>query len=289
MKIQSTLFFLLFISTLTTAQEFSYGFKAGLNFSQLSADSEINDAGTELEEYDTATGFHIGAIFNLKFIDRFGIRSELMFSQKGTEYVYDGGSYRSFTGLDETTFTRTGNRRTVLNATNSYIDIPFLAYTRLGKLELAAGPSIGFLVNSVASGETIFTVQDMSGNEVATITTLLDYNYNKDEAGMASLEGTSQVEIGNRTAIIPEAEGAYIEFEDADGRFYNTIDVGLNAQIAYFLNRGLFVAGRLNYGLTDATNNDFDRSLQSLLDGEFISREDADSNLSIQVSLGFSF
>lgn len=294
MKISFTLLFTFALVATTVAQDFSYGFKAGLNFSQISGDSEQNAAGMDLENFNDATGFHIGALFNLKFIDAFGLRGELMFSQKGTEYIYDGASYRDFTDEDGIVFSTLGNRRTVLNTTNSYIDIPVMAYYRLGKLELSAGPSIGVLVNSIASGEVSYDVFNNRGEVIASTAVLLDYNYGKDEAGAATegLGGTStNFDINGRTAVLPEGEGAYFEYDEiADGEFYKPLDIGVNAQIAYFLNRGLFIAGRLNYGLSDVTNNDFDRSLQTRNeDGSFVSREDTDENFSLQFSLGFSF
>lgn len=294
MKILFTSLFTCALFATTFAQDFSYGFKAGLNFSKVAGDSEQDAASMDLEDFNTATGFHIGALFNLKFIDAFGLRGELMFSQKGTEYIYDGASYRDFTDEDGLTFSTLGNRRTVLNTTNSYIDVPLMAYYRLGKLELSAGPSIGILVNSIASGEISYDVINNRGETVASTAILLDYNYGKDLAGAAT-EGLggmdSELEVNGRTAILPEGEGAYFEYDKiAEGEFYNPLDIGVNAQIAYFLNRGLFIAGRLNYGLSDATNNDFDRSLQTRNeDGSFIPREDADTNFSLQFSLGFSF
>ncbi|MFK7935631.1 MAG: porin family protein [Saprospiraceae bacterium] len=290
MKLQLTLLFTIALVATTFAQ-FSYGFKAGLNFSQLSGDSEMDAAGLELEEFNNTTGFHIGALFNYKFIDAFGVRAELMFSQKGTGYVYDGISYRDFEDIDGK-FSTIGNRRTVLKTTNSYIDVPVMAVARLGKLELAAGPSIGILVNSIASGEVAYDVFDNSGEVIASKAILLDYNYGRDEAGEATQDviETTTFDINGRVVELPEAEGAYFEYSEKQDEFYNNLDIGVNAQIAYYLNAGLFAAARLNYGLSDVTNNFYDRSLQTRnADGSFIAREDEDTNFSLQFSLGFSF
>jgi hypothetical protein len=173
MRIQLTLLFTIALAVTTFAQ-FSYGFKAGLNFSQLAGDSEMDAAGLELEEFNSTTGFHIGALFNYKFIDAFGVRAELMFSQKGMEYIYDGVSYRDFVDQDGDKFSTIGNRRTVLKTTNSYIDVPIMAVARFGKLELSAGPSIGILVNSIASGEVAYDVLNNNGEVIASKAILLD-------------------------------------------------------------------------------------------------------------------
>ena len=291
MRIQLSLLFI-FAFTATTFAQFSYGFKAGLNFSQLSAESEVNDTGEDLENFNDATGFHIGAIFNYKFVDAFGLRAELMFSQKGTEYIYDGRSYRDFVDPDGEMFSTIGNRRTVLNTTNSYIDVPVMAVVRFGDLELSAGPSIGLLVNSIASGEITYDVFDNNGEIIASQAILLDYNYGQDEAGAPTenVSATIDFDINGRTAVLPEAEGAYFEYDSKQDEFYNNLDIGLNAQVAYFLNAGLFAAARINYGLSDVTNDFYDRSLfERNADGSFISREDTDENFSLQFSLGFSF
>ncbi|MEL7022006.1 MAG: porin family protein, partial [Bacteroidota bacterium] len=275
-----------------TQAQFSYGFKAGLNFSQLAGASEQNPQGEDLEEFNSVTGFHIGALFNYTFIDAFRLRGELMFSQKGTAYIYDGSSYRDFVDADGIAFSTQGNRRTVLNATNSYIDVPVSAVVRLGDLELSAGPSLGFLVNSVASGEIAYDVMDSNGEIIASSATLLDYNYTRDEATAPAIDvsTTTTFDINGRIAVLPEAEGAYFEYNSTSDAFYNRLDVGLHAQLAYFINTGLFIAARFNYGLSDATNDFYDRSLQTRnADGSFVERTDSDANRSLQLSLGFSF
>jgi len=38
------------------------------------------------------TGFHIGLAFNQQFTDIWGVRGELVFSQKGFSNTYDGNS-----------------------------------------------------------------------------------------------------------------------------------------------------------------------------------------------------
>ena len=75
--------FILFIATcialspLFAQGEFSGGFKAGLNFSNIDGPLE-NDS----ESFSVNTGFHIGATVMYSFTDAIGVKGELMYSQK---------------------------------------------------------------------------------------------------------------------------------------------------------------------------------------------------------------
>lgn len=64
------------------AQEFSYGFKAGLNFSSFSGPLEKDATGMEVEELEFESGFQVAALFNIHLNEYFGIRPEFMYSQK---------------------------------------------------------------------------------------------------------------------------------------------------------------------------------------------------------------
>lgn len=286
----STAFFAFLLLQGLSAQEVSYGFKAGLNFSTLQGPSETDAEGNDLENLKYNNGFHVGGGAIIKIVDRFGLKAELLFSQKGAEYNYDGPSYRILTNDAEQKFVSTGTRKMVLNLSNSYLDLPIMAYGRFGKLEVSAGVNVAVLVSSSASGELNYTALSTGGNELANIITVLDYNYYKDEVGQFVGDETKIVEVGSQDAVVPSVEGAYYEYDEKDGGLYNTLDVGLNAGFSYFINRSLFFGFRANYGLLDATNNKVDYAKVSLgADDVLVPLEDVDKNLSFQVSLGFSF
>ncbi|MCB0615727.1 MAG: PorT family protein, partial [Phaeodactylibacter sp.] len=60
--------------------------------------------------------------------------------------------------------------------------------------------------------------------------------------------------------------------------------------LAFYLNQGLYVGLRVNYGLSDLTRTERDVSRKELDDSNnFIFREDKDRNLTLQASVGFSF
>ena len=81
-------FVLCILVTPTTimGQSLSYGFKAGLNTSAF-------DGPLENERKQNQVGFHIGVIFKYELTDLFGLRGEFLYSQKGSEYFYDGPSF----------------------------------------------------------------------------------------------------------------------------------------------------------------------------------------------------
>ena len=273
------------------AQEFSAGFRAGLNFTTVSGPSEVNAMGQNLEDFEFTNGFHIGAVGNLRFTDIFSLRAELLYSQKGGVYNYVGDSYWEFRPTDgSTAFIATGNRETTLEITNSYIDIPVMGVARFGKFEMSAGMSLGFLVASRAAGELRFSGESPQGNNIVPFTIALDFNYFDGPFRREDIGDVEMREIDSRPVEIPKSLGAYYEELDEDENLYNVIDVGLIGGVAYYLNRGLFLGLRLNYGISDITrsNRDISRSEIENVD-EYVFRDDTDQNLNIQLSVGFSF
>ncbi len=108
-----TLFSIVF-SLKNYAQSLKFGVKAGVNFSTI--------RGENLD-VDNRTGFHAGAIAELKLTDKFSIQPELLYTQLGTK-----GS---------------GNE-----LTTSYISLPVMAkYYLFQGLSIEAGPQASFLVD----------------------------------------------------------------------------------------------------------------------------------------------
>ena len=273
------------------AQEFSYGFKAGLNFSTFSGDLESDETG-EVEEFANTTGFHVGAIFNLKFDDVFGLRGELLYSQKGARHRFDGDSYDILTSVDGKRIVGIGGKRISVNISNSYIDVPVMAYAKIAdRIEFSAGASVGVLVGSRGSGEQLFKGgASGSGFPIEEYFYTLDYEYFGDEAGEVTTEAVNRITIGGDDVDVPVAIGAYYYDAMKDGNYFNALDLGLIGGVSVYFNKGLFFGARLNYGLSDLTNNFYDYS-QVEIDETFnrISREDVDRTLSIQATVGFSF
>ena len=283
----------LFALSNMNAQELSYGFKAGLNFSTFQGDLEVDENGLTPESYDYSSGFHIGIMFNKKLTDLFGLRAEILYSQKGSRYRFEGESYQPIHTAQNTRIFTTGNKEVTLNISNSYIDVPISAFGKvLPWLELQGGISIGGLVSSTGSGEMRYDGRSSVGVPIDEFVISLDHRYFADKGGIENRDDDPIIlNINGDPVEVPKTFGAYYDFEqDEDVNLFNRLDFGLQAGVSIFLNQGLFLGLRANYGLSDITNNDVDRSLINLGDNnEFIFSDDVDRNLSLQASIGFSF
>ncbi|HFA47487.1 MAG TPA: hypothetical protein ENJ95_00560 [Bacteroidetes bacterium] len=278
--------------TALMAQEFGYGFRAGLSFNTLISDSETDANGTELESFTSNTGFHVGAIFTWKATDLMGARAEFIYTQKGGRRTFKGPSYYTFTTTTDKEILTTGTRELNLNLTSSYFEFPITGYVKpLEWLEVYGGVSAGFMVASNVFGNLKYTDgQTSNGIGFDAIDYEIDGNYNTDNINKQIFRNpVKTISIGNETVEVPNSVGVYYEFEKDPGRLYKTFELGAVGGISVYLNKGLFVSGRVNYGLTDITKTNADVSLAKLENGKFIKRDDKDRNFSIQASIGFSF
>ena len=286
----TTFLFLLFI---TTAQaQIKYGFKTGLNFSTLSGPSELDIAGTELESWKNIVGFHIGISFATHFTDNFGMRAEFLYSKKGGEYKFEGPSYRNFYYPGGVSYA-TGNAKYLINISNSYIDIPVIAFAKAGDFEFSAGGYVGFLVASDGEGSLLFTDgRTVNDPNVVIDNTefFLNYNFRKDDPGESVGDETQIVRVDNRNLELPKTLGAYYDFSEDKGKYFKSLDYGLIGGVSYFMTSSLYASVRLQYGLADITNNNVDvQKASTNADKSPIFRDDKDKNFVIQASVGFSF
>ncbi|RMF01234.1 MAG: PorT family protein [Bacteroidetes bacterium] len=265
--------------------ELSGGFKTGLNFNRLDGPQNTGVV------YDNNTGFHIGASFLYSITDLFGLKGELLYSQKGTQATFEGDSYFVFYPVDggEPIFAN-GRRRSDITIANSYIDIPLMVYFRLGRVELEAGVNAAMMIGSTGSGAITFSGSTPQGSTIEEFTSAIDARYYSDDPGAASIRSSKTAILSNTTVFIPTTIGGYYEGPMNDEKRFNRFDFGLNAGLSIFLNQGLYIGGRLNYGLTDVTRAGQDLDLRQLGDDNtFITRDEMDRNLSIQTSVGFRF
>ena len=280
---------LLSFSTAVSAQDFSFGFKTGLNFSNIKGDLE--KTADAKESLDQNIGFHFGATFAWEITDIMGLRGEFMYSQKGTKRSFDGASYyKFFTPTNDIIITK-GVRKEDLNVSNSYLELPILGYFKPhSRIEIYGGMSFGLLVNSSAFGNIKFS--EIEGAPLnTTLDHELDFKYLSDKPREATYANPAKtVNIQGDNVPYPQTAGAYFEFVESRGKLYKAFDLGVVGGVSIYLSKSLYVSGRINYGLTDITNTKADVSLSSLdKDNNFISRNDDDRNISIQTSIGFSF
>lgn len=283
--------FVLFGSfTSVFGQEFSGGFRAGLNFIGFSGDQETStDGSMTFEEFKRTTGFHVGATFALAFTDLVGVKADLMYSQKGGEKRFNGPSYLYlYSGPDD----QDGqvffaDLDAQIDVVNSYIDIPVVGYYRLGALEFEAGASMGFLVNSQASGGQTYTNTRLTNNPIVFN---VDGSYFSDDAGWDGILGRSATTLPGAQEPLPSVISAYYN-NNSNDPLYRRFDFALIGGINVFLNNGLFIGGRYQYGLTDITlpDNDLRLTNETRIGGREYNTEDKDYSRSFQASIGFRF
>ena len=270
---------------------FSFGFKTGLTFSQFRGPSETDFEGRELENYSNENGFHVGAIFKYRFTSKVGLESGFFFHQKGTKYNYKGDSWYIVRSLDNKFRYLRGDRDEEIQITNAYIHLPLAGYAKLGNFEFSAGVYVDFLVGSIGQGEIIFDgVSTVTGDEVDRFRVTSGYKYIKDNVGEWKGTQSRFLVVDGESLTIPKTNGAYYIYSSKEGNLFNTVDFGLTGGIKYFLNKSLFIGSQLLWGISDVTNNEVDYSIRFLrIDRSFIFNDDKDTNLSLQLSLGFSF
>jgi len=112
-------------------QEVKFGPKAGVNFSTLS----------DVSKAKMLTGFHVGAVTEIKFTDKLSVQPELVYSSQGAKNDYT----ETFAGVSA----HHHNHDKI-----EYINIPILAkYYIYNGLSVELGPQFGFLVKAESKDE----------------------------------------------------------------------------------------------------------------------------------------
>ncbi|MDC8004388.1 porin family protein [Aureisphaera galaxeae] len=125
-----------------SAQEISFGAKAGLNLASINGD-DADDAN-----FDGRTSFHVGAVVNIGIGEFFAVQPEVVYSAQGFTAEEEG--------VDVT-------------GKLDYLNIPVLAdFTIAEGLSLQGGPQFGFNITSEAEadGETE-DIDDVESVDVA--------------------------------------------------------------------------------------------------------------------------
>lgn len=118
-------------------QASGYGVRAGLNFTFFSSNEVVVDDRMIEVLSDAYTGFHIGGVGYLSFLNIF-IQPELLYSQTGQEI--------SVRMLDHTDFPDSSTMFYTKRFHN--ISIPVLAGIEFGPLRVGLGPVATFMLNS---------------------------------------------------------------------------------------------------------------------------------------------
>ncbi|MBL7807175.1 MAG: outer membrane beta-barrel protein [Saprospiraceae bacterium] len=272
-----------------------------MNFARFQGPSETDNQGNALENWDNATGFHIGMTFSYKFTDRFGLRGEVLYSKRGAKYSYEGQAFRFFKHTTGQVFT-SGTGRYLINVSNSYIDIPLMAYGKFGHFEVYGGGYMGLLVASSGEGSLRYSGKTALGNNAyvnpntseTELNFNLNHNYRRDDPGEGSSQSDNEtavnVKVDGFIAETPKTMGAYYDYPEDKGALYNTLDYGVVGGLTYYISSSLYLSARIQYGLADITNNKADLSKAKTGENNaLLFRDDKDQNFMIQASVGFSF
>ena len=141
----------LFIVAINSASaQFTIGPKVGLNISKEYFGKEPID-----EDVAFITGLNAGMFGRYEISNRFGIQTELLYSQQGYKYNIPLMDYGGKTILD-------GYKRL-----SHYLNIPvLLKYYPLKRVYIEAGPQIGFHLNSKLSPEELEDIDELGYNTV---------------------------------------------------------------------------------------------------------------------------
>jgi len=274
-----------------SAQEFSGGFRAGLNFISFSGDQEMSaNSDMTFEQFKRTTGFHVGATFALAFTDLVGIKADLMYSQRGGEIRYEGPSYFYLYASQEDVAGSIifGDRQSEYDVVNSFIDIPLTAYYRLGPIEIEGGLSAAFMVNSRVTGGATYNTNTFGLEN--DIVFNVDGNYFRDMAGGAGIISRAATPLPRTDVFPPEVISAFYN-SDNDEKLYKRVDFAAVVGISFYLNNGLFIGARYEHGLTDVTlpENDLRITNETQTQGRQFNTDDQDNSRVIQASVGFRF
>ena len=173
-----------------------------------------------------------------------------------------------------------------VNISNNYLDFPLMGYGKFGRFEFNAGFNISLLAGSVGAGQLKFTGVSPVVDE---FTLNLDYRYIGDDAREASRFGLQEIRVSNEKVNIPTQVGAYYEYDMKDGNLFRFLEISYLAGINFYLNDGLYLGLRGNFGLLDVTRAAMDRTYQTFENNLPALRNDTDKQVSYQLSLGFSF
>ena len=267
------------------AQRYNLGIRAGLNQSKFLGPTE-----TEISEGRSLNGgIHFAITFAYKLNEIAGFKTEIGYSAAGTKDSIVGDSYYIF-DIGVENIEKSGYAKRFRDVSNAYINVPLHMYIYpFKKLEIFGGPYLGFLVNPTAGGNISF--DDGSDDLKYSFIQSFDYNYFTDEARSGGGFGGQNITVivDDRTILMPQIAGAYYQFVEKDGGLYNWFDFGLSGGMHFYVNRSFFIGANVNYGLLDITRSRMDVSFARTNNGQYIYRDDRDTNLSFQFSVGFKF
>lgn len=280
------------VNALFAQEGFGVGMQIGLNYAKIRGTSEVvTGSNATPETFNPNSGLQGGLLLRWGFTDRFGLRLEVNYAQRGMKYIYEGVGIQPFKSESGTTILTTGQLKYNLNLSNGYMELPLTAYIQVtNHWELHAGGYVAYLASSKSDGVlTLKGAKTLSGTSVPDYDGAIDYNYLSAADDKADVTNNKILFTeGIHIVKNPTSLGAYYARGTANGYLWNRWDYGVSAGVSYRMRSGLTAMARVNYGMTDVTNNAV-HSLQSSLDAnrKYILRDTKDNNVSAQISFIF--
>ncbi len=248
------------------AQEQS--FKIGVNSATFFGKPEKDALGNKLENFTPGYGF-TGALMTEIVLenngyDEGGIRFEMTYTRQVFKWRYNGAAYQFFNTQDGKKIIANGTKKVNLELSTNFVKIPVMVFHRFESgLELASGLDLGLLIGGKAKGDMIFKGKTESGDDVPEHNTALKFNYSNDEISTVEFSDAT-FRSGGQDIQLPRVVGAYYEARKKDGLPFNRYYVGLNGDIAYWIQDRVALRLRGSYNLIDLTNNKNNYLRQSL-------------------------
>jgi len=279
------------ISLSGEAQSYNIGIRAGLNQSKLTGPVDPNFG----EKRGLSGGFHFGVNFQWNFNEIIGIRSEVLYTQAGGTYEMESpNGFYVFDLPNAPSFVLRDTSRVKLEMSNAYIQFPQTLHVKVSeKIELFAGAYVGLLINPVATGTIEFGGPNFTQEH--SFIQGLNFNYFSDRDPQNGFfnRGTAPIliRVQGQDDDIPSIVNSQDLWNNgaASSRFLS-VDYGLIGGATYYINRGLYVMGRVEFGGRDITRNSTDYSFKEVNDsGALVYDSEKNKHLGIAVSLGFRF
>lgn len=307
MKKGFTILVLVFWISGMFGQDYDVGIRAGLNYAKFGGPSE---SGVN-ESFDFSSGFHFGINFQWNFNNTIGLKGEVMYSQIGSQYNYDDEGFYVFDFVNTRTtverFVVKDRSNVELDISNAHVSFPITANITLNeKFEVFGGFYTSFLVSPIGIGTWTFGTPGENAPDYAFQQTL-DYAYNSDLTSFnvaTSFFGSNQTDLiliiaNDQDVDLARRVGAYFllpqdhpvdDNNRPETKRFSGFDYGFIGGASYYVNKGLYLSARLEYGMTDITNAAVDYSLKNVNpDGSLIFNDDFDRNINIALSVGFRF
>lgn len=279
--------FLLCVVSLVSAQ--SFGIRAGLNYTKFSGPLEQGVSETN----SLSNGFHFGVNYAYKFADRLSLKGELLYTQIGTKYAYNGESFYKIP-IGTAFVYEKGNSTIQMKVSNAYVSIPITLQFELSKkVELNLGIYGSVLIGPKGNGTVVF--ESYAHPEGIRFSQSLIHSYSSDEAGESILSRNTgpAIFVDGEKVPLARSAGAYYHYQASEkvGNLYKRYDFGLTGGLSYFINKGFYFGFRYDFGLLDITNNkvDYKRKTYDEVNNLFNFSDDFDRNVGIEASFGFKF